>query len=129
MSSSSSEAYPSEFHQTFDAETMSPTGMQVDGDEYVIDPPENERDGVAIINPDDDDAAEQIAGLPTADDCMSWYPSSIWRPVLNASGRRGYEKHCVATFDRRTRNTGRLCTYLAYRKMDGAAQEGAWPHI
>jgi len=76
MSSSSPEAYPSEFHQTFDAETMSPTGMQVDGDEYVIEPPESERDGVAIINPDDD-AAEQVAGLPTADDCMFWCPSSI----------------------------------------------------
>jgi len=50
--------------------------MQVDGDEYVIEPPESERDGVAIINPDDD-AAEQVAGLPTADDCMFWCPSSI----------------------------------------------------
>jgi hypothetical protein len=43
--------------------------MQVDGDEYVMEPPESERDAVAIINPDDD-VAEQIAGLPTADDCM-----------------------------------------------------------
>jgi hypothetical protein len=86
MSSSSPEAYSSESDQTFDAETLSPTGMQVDGDEYVIEPPEDERDDVAIINPDD--GAEQLAGLPTADDCMFCCPRAHGRLyLLNGSGR------------------------------------------
>lgn len=69
------EAYSSDSDQTFDGEALSPTGMQVDGDEYVIEPPESERDDVAIINPDDD--AEKVAGLPTADNCMSSVSSRV----------------------------------------------------
>lgn len=55
--------------QALDGETLSPTGMQVDGDEYVVEPQEGEPDDVAIINTDDDGV--QAAALPTADNCMS----------------------------------------------------------
>lgn len=77
------EAYSSDSDQAFDGETLSPTGMQVDGDEYVVEPPESERDDVAIINPDDD--GEQLAGLPTADNCMSSVLSRKWVAILNRS--------------------------------------------
>lgn len=55
--------------QALDGETLSPTGMQVDGDEYVVEPQEGEPDDVAIINTDDDGGP--AAALPTADNCMS----------------------------------------------------------
>ncbi|KFX95987.1 hypothetical protein V490_03572 [Pseudogymnoascus sp. VKM F-3557] len=51
--------------QALDGETLSPTGMQVDGDEYVVEPQEGEPDDVAIINTDDDGGL--AAPLPTAD--------------------------------------------------------------
>ena len=45
--------------------------MLVDPDEYVIGPPESEKDDLAVINPDDlnGEDAEQLPGLPLADDC------------------------------------------------------------
>lgn len=49
--------------------------MQVDGEEYVVDQPEADQDGVAIINPDD--GPDPLAGLPTADDCTSCCPSKM----------------------------------------------------
>jgi hypothetical protein len=55
--------------QSFDAEIQSPSGMQIDGDEYVIEPPESGLDDVAIINPDED--VDQVPGLPRADNCKS----------------------------------------------------------
>lgn len=62
-------ANPSDPDQALDGETLSPTGMQVDGDEYVVEPQEGEPDDVAIINTDDDGGL--AAPLPTADNCMS----------------------------------------------------------
>ena len=46
--------------------------MLVDPDEYVIGPPENEKDDLAVINPDElnNDDVEQLPSLPLADDCM-----------------------------------------------------------
>jgi hypothetical protein len=51
MSSSSecSIAYSCDRDQALDGETLSPTGMQVDGDEYVVEPQEGEPDDVAIM--------------------------------------------------------------------------------
>jgi sugar lactone lactonase YvrE len=77
------QAYSSDSDQAFDGETLSPTGMQVDGDEYVVEPPESENDDVAIINPDDD--GEQLVALPTADNCMSSVFSNKWVAILNHS--------------------------------------------
>lgn len=75
------EAYSFDSDQTSDAEALSPAGMQVDGDEYVVEPLEGEQDNVAIINPDDD--AEQVAGLPTADDRMCSGSLRIRAVILN----------------------------------------------
>jgi hypothetical protein len=54
--------------QTFDSEVPSPETMQLDPDEYIIDPPLDEKDDVAIITPEEpmDDAEDD---LPKADDC------------------------------------------------------------
>lgn len=45
--------------------------MLVDPDEYVIGAPENEKDDLAVINPDElnIDDVEQLPSLPLADDC------------------------------------------------------------
>lgn len=85
MSSSSegSIANPYVRDQALDEETLSPTGMQVDGDEYVVEPQEGEPDDVAIINTDDDGG--QAAALPTADNCMSSVLSKKWVAILNHS--------------------------------------------
>lgn len=69
MPSKVSIANPCHRNQALDEETLSPTGMQVDGDEYVVDPQEGESDDVAIINTDDDGV--ETAALPTADNCTS----------------------------------------------------------
>ena len=53
--------------QSYDPEIESPNDMIVDPDDFVVEP-ENEKDDVAIINPDQDG---DLAGLPRADDCMS----------------------------------------------------------
>lgn len=85
MSSSSADpvanAYDSD--QALDEETLSPTGMQVDGDEYVVEPQEGDPEDVAIINTDDDGV--QTAALPTADNCMSPVLSRKWVAILNYS--------------------------------------------
>jgi len=51
-------------NKIYDPEVESPNGMLVDADEYIE--PENEKDDVAVISPDDGD----MPGLPRADDCM-----------------------------------------------------------
>ncbi len=53
---------------------QSPNDLQMDADEYVVEPPESEKDDVAIINPDQlsSESVEQLPDLPLADDCM--YP-------------------------------------------------------
>ncbi len=59
--------------QSLDSEIQSPNDMLVDPDEYVVEPPENEKDDLAVINPDDlsNDNYDQLPSLPMADDCMS----------------------------------------------------------
>jgi hypothetical protein len=63
----------SDCYQSLDSETQSPNDMLVDPDEYVIGPPESEKDDLAVINPDElnNDEADQIPGLPLANDCQS----------------------------------------------------------
>lgn len=57
---------------------QSPNDMQIDGDEYVIEPPESEKDDVTIITPDEfsGDSAEQLPQLPLADDSMLYVLTS-----------------------------------------------------
>jgi hypothetical protein len=85
MSSSSEGSIANSYDrdQALDGETLSPTGMQVDGDEYVVEPQEGEPDDVAIINTDED--GEQAAALPTADNCMSSILAKKWVAILNYS--------------------------------------------
>jgi hypothetical protein len=52
--------------QSFDADIQSPNDMIIDPDEYVVEQPENEKEDIAIINPD-----EPVQ--PPADDCMSYW--------------------------------------------------------
>lgn len=62
-----------DYDQSLDSETQSPNDMLVDPGEYVIGPPESEKDDLAVINPDElnNDDVEQQPGLPLADDCSS----------------------------------------------------------
>ena len=55
--------------QNVDAEIHSPNEMMVDPDDYVVELPQNEKDDVAIINPDHLDGMDDVAALPRADDC------------------------------------------------------------
>jgi hypothetical protein len=59
--------------QGLDADMHSPNDMLVDPEEYVIGPPENEKDELAVINPDElnNEDTELSPGLPLADDCAS----------------------------------------------------------
>jgi hypothetical protein len=62
-----------DYYQSVDSETQSPNDMLVDPEEYVIGPPESEKDDLAVINPDElnNDDVDQMPGLPLADDCQS----------------------------------------------------------
>ena len=51
--------------QSYDTD-LEPPNMLVDSDDILVDA-ENEKDDVAIINPDSD---AELPGLPRADDCM-----------------------------------------------------------
>ena len=59
-------------YQSLDSETQSPNDMLVDPEEYVIGPPESEKDDLAVINPDElnNEDVDQMPGLPLADDCV-----------------------------------------------------------
>lgn len=57
--------------QAYDAEMESPNDMLVDPDEYVTEQTENEKDDVAIINPDTLDSDIEMPDKPRADDCVS----------------------------------------------------------
>lgn len=59
------------FNQSLGSETQSPNDMLVDHDGFVIGPPENEKDDLAVINPDElnNIDEEQLPTLPLADDC------------------------------------------------------------
>jgi ubiquitin carboxyl-terminal hydrolase 7 len=55
--------------------------MEVDTAEYVGDPNIDEKDPVAIINPDNlDQEADQLQDLPLANDCA--FPTSIFSRCL-----------------------------------------------
>lgn len=58
-----------DFEQTMDAEIHSPNEMMVDPDDYVVELPQNEKDDVAIINPDQLDGMDDVVTRPRADDC------------------------------------------------------------
>ena len=57
--------------KSYDADILSPNDMLVDPDEYVVEPPENEKDDVAIINPDQLGSDVELPDLPRADDCKT----------------------------------------------------------
>lgn len=61
--------YDADYDQNSDAEIHSPNEMMVDPDDYVVELPQNEKDDIAIINPDQLDGMDEIAALPRADDC------------------------------------------------------------
>lgn len=55
--------------QNFDG-VQSPNGMLVDPDEFVVEPPEDEKDDIAIIDPDQlNNGVETVPKRPRADDC------------------------------------------------------------
>jgi hypothetical protein len=60
--------------QSLEPEIHSPNEMLVDPDEFVIGPPEGEKDNLAVINPEDlnNNDADQLPGLPLASDCRFW---------------------------------------------------------
>jgi hypothetical protein len=65
------DAHLFECDQSLDSETQSQNDMLIDPDEFVIGPPESEKDDLAVINPDElsNDDVDQMPGLPLADDC------------------------------------------------------------
>jgi hypothetical protein len=55
------------FQQDLDAQTLPTVDMDVDGDEYVVDPAESEKEDVMILTPED--VPDQVESVLMADNC------------------------------------------------------------
>jgi hypothetical protein len=56
-------------HQSYNGDLESPNDMMVDSDDFVTEQAENEKNDVAIINPDQLGSDVEMADKPRADDC------------------------------------------------------------
>jgi len=84
--------------QAYEADLESPNDMLVDPDEYVTEQPDNEKDDVAIINPDQLGSDVEMQDKLQADDCESLlFVAYQCRHCADLLYSRGYERDRLPT--------------------------------